>query len=120
MSIQEVEAFLAGFDDDQADIALELRELIFGVLDDPEERIYPGWRGLGYHTESGYVCGIFFADSGVRLGLEQGVSLDDPDGMLTGSGTQVRYLEIPDWTPQVKDRAEWFLRQTAGPRRPTR
>lgn len=106
-----VEGLLAEFDDDHGDIALELRDLVLEVLDHPEERVYTGWKGLGYHTEDGYICGIFLGESGVRLGFERGVEVPDPEEALHGEGGRVRYLAIPNWDHQTRTLAERFLRR---------
>ncbi len=66
---------------------------------DAEERVYPGWHGLGYiHPEAGYVCGIFPRGDHVRLGFEHGHLLPDPDGLLTAAGSQVRYVVVQPGT----------------------
>ena len=65
---------------------------------DPDltERLYPGWRGVGYrHPEAGYVCGIFPQPDGqLHLLFEHGATMPDPEGVLQGSGTQTRYLIV--------------------------
>lgn len=115
-ALPTVEDLFAQFEPAHGDIALEVRDLVLDVLQDPEERVYLGWKGLGYHTRSGYVCGIFLRESGVALGFEHGTHLDDPDGRLSGDGSQVRYLEIPDWTPEIAAVAQGFLEQAQDPR----
>jgi hypothetical protein len=67
---------------------------------DLSEKVYPGWRGVGFrHPEAGYVCGIFPQPDGeLRLLFERGAALPDPDGVLEGSGTQTRYLRVGDGT----------------------
>jgi hypothetical protein len=63
--------------------------------EETSERAYPGWHGIGYrHPVAGYVCGIFPLEDRVRLGFERGVELYDPDDVLSGEGTRVRYLEV--------------------------
>ena len=63
-----------------------------------KEKAYPGWHGIGYtHPRAGYIGAIFPRDDSVSLGFEWGVLLSDPDGLLTGSGSQLRYVECaPD------------------------
>ena len=73
-----------------------------------EERVYPGWRGFGYHHPvAGFFCGIFPSRKWVALGFENGVLLPDPDGRLVAGGTsskKVRYLRFtapPDIRPAI-------------------
>jgi len=75
-----------------------LRRLVRDCLPaDTREVAYPGWHGIGYrHAKAGYVCGIFPQDDRVRLAFERGVELNDPEGVLAGDGTQVRYVEVRD------------------------
>jgi hypothetical protein len=78
------------------ELALRLRDAVLAADPDLSERLYPGWRGVGYrHPEAGYVCGIFpQADREVRLLFEHGTSLPDPDRVLEGSGTQTRHIVV--------------------------
>ncbi|MGH2453811.1 MAG: DUF1801 domain-containing protein [bacterium] len=56
---------------------------------------YPVWHGIGYRDpDGGYFCAIFPQADSVRLGFEHGARMPDPDGLLTGSGRQVRYVVI--------------------------
>ena len=74
-------------------LAERLRRIILDTVPNSVEVAYPVWRGIGYrHPKSGYFCGIFPQKNGVKLGFEYGVLLPDPDGLLEGSGKQVRYL----------------------------
>jgi hypothetical protein len=78
------------------DVAERLRALIRMTVPEAMEVAYPGWHGIGYHhPETGYVFAIFPEADRVRLGFEHGVDLPDPQGLLTGSGKRVRYVEIP-------------------------
>ncbi|MCI0553905.1 MAG: DUF1801 domain-containing protein, partial [Anaerolineae bacterium] len=63
------------------------------------ERVYPGWKLIGYRAvnvdkgnKSHYFGFIFPTDDKVVLGFEYGTMLSDPDKVLEGSGTQVRYI----------------------------
>ena len=77
-----------------------LRRLVREALPEAEERVYPGWRAIGYrHPAAGYVGGIFLYPDMVKLGFEHGAMLPDPEGRLQpgpSAGKQVRYLEVWD------------------------
>jgi hypothetical protein len=87
------EEILAGHTREICAMAERLRRLVRETVPDAVEAAYPVWHGIGYcHPESGYFCGIFPQKNSVKLGFEYGVLLPDPDGLLQGSGKQVRYL----------------------------
>lgn len=74
-------------------LAGELRQLIRAAVPEATEKAYPGWQGIGYrHPQAGYFCGIFPTADLVKLGFEFGVLLPDPDGLLEGSGSQMRWV----------------------------
>lgn len=76
------------------ELAEQLRAVILSTVPDARQKVYPGWRAIGYtHPSAGYFCAIFPHDAIVRLALEWGVLLPDPSGLLTGSGSQVRYVD---------------------------
>jgi hypothetical protein len=76
-------------------LAQRLRYLVRRALPESEERVYPGWHGIGYrHPDAGYVCGIFPLADRVKIGFEHGASLPDPRGVLAEGGRQVRYVVI--------------------------
>jgi len=46
----------------------------------------PGYRGL--------VCTLLLSKSGVKLGLNQGATLNDPQGLLRGNGKVHRHVPL--------------------------
>lgn len=76
-------------------LAQQLRRLVRDTAPAANERVYPGWRALGFHDpEAGYFCGIFPFQDHVRFLFEHGAALEDPDGILTGHTQQVRWVEV--------------------------
>jgi hypothetical protein len=65
---------------------------------DLRERVYPGWRGLGFHHPStGYLAALFPQADDVLVGFNRGGDLPDPHGRLLGTRRRVRYLRFhPD------------------------
>lgn len=74
-------------------LAERLRQLIRKVVPEVEEAGYPGWKLIGYRYRR-YFCFIAPQTDRVCLGFEHGISLPDPDGLLEGTGKQVRYVVI--------------------------
>ncbi len=80
---------------DEAELAAWVRDLVLRADPDLVERVYTGWRGLGYrHPEAGYVFGIFPRAGRVELLFEHGAALADPEGALRGERSQTRVLAI--------------------------
>jgi cytidylate kinase len=85
------------------DLTEVLRGVVRSALPMATEKINAGWHGLGYHDPvAGYVAGIFPGDESVKLGFEYGVALPDPEEMLEGDGTQVRYVVLDEWDPALR------------------
>jgi hypothetical protein len=77
------------------ELAAWTREMILAAEPEFGERVYRGWRGVGFrHPEAGYVCAIFPKDDHVELLFEHGASLADPEGRLEGGGTQTRLFAV--------------------------
>ncbi len=57
------------------------------------EQVRPGWHAINYRDPAvGFVCAIVPRADTVQLALVRGARLPDPDGLLTGSGKQLRML----------------------------
>jgi hypothetical protein len=90
-----IEDLLESYTPEVCELAEALRTRIFSLVPQVREKVYMGWKGLGYHhPQQGYFCAIFPQTDHVRLAFEHGVDLHDPDGLLEGTGTQVRYIPI--------------------------
>jgi hypothetical protein len=88
--------FLQDRHPDTLELVLWVRSVVLGAEPDLTERVYRGWDGIGFrHPDAGYVCAIY-PRGGVRLLFEQGVRLDDPDGVLEGEGRQTRYVPVAE------------------------
>lgn len=78
-------------------LANDLRRRIRAAVPSLEERVYPGWRALGYRDpQAGYVVGLFPRSDRIDLAFERGVWLDDPDGLFAPAENlrQVRYVPV--------------------------
>jgi hypothetical protein len=89
----EVEALLADHPDAVADTARRLRSAILRAHPRLIERVRRGWHSINYRdAAAGFVCAVFPTADTVQLVFERGAALPDADGLLTGSGKQVRML----------------------------
>jgi len=94
-SEQEVLAYLQEEHASNFELAVWTRAAVLAADPDLVERVYRGWRGVGFHhPEAGYVCAVYPRDERIDLLFEHGASLVDPEARLIGEGTQTRTLSV--------------------------
>ena len=80
------------------DLARGARELIFDVLPETVEVVWTHQGTAGYGTGpkkmSEHFCYITLAERWIGLGFYYGAELDDPAGLLEGSGKLMRRVKI--------------------------
>ena len=94
-----VEDILSRFDEKTIELASQLRKLLLEELKDIMEIPDNSVNLVGYGYGTGYkdlICVIMLSKKGVKLGLNRGSELPDPNKLLTGSGKVHRYVEIKD------------------------
>jgi len=87
------------FDEDTATLASKLRKFILEELKDILEIPDNSVNLVGYGYGTGYkdlICVIMLSKEWIKLGLNRGSGLPDPNKLLTGSGKVHRYDEIKD------------------------
>lgn len=87
------EELFYGFPNPVPDICWQLRDLVMEVAPEAVEKVRPGWRLLGFELNQTF-CAVAPQRDHVRLVFERGGELDDPDGVLIGTGTQVRWMRF--------------------------
>ena len=91
----EVGGLLADHRSDVAAIARKVRASVLSAQPQLIERVRHGWHSMNYRDPvAGFVCAIFPMADEVQLVFERGAELPDPDGLLAGSGKQVRTLRF--------------------------
>jgi len=88
------EAFLQGYTPPIATLAEQLRRVVRRTVPDAIERVRPGWALIGYDLPVRR-HGVFFAwvwpeAEHVHLGFPVGTLMDDPGGVMKGSGITKR------------------------------
>ena len=101
--------FLKPYEPSVRDLALQLRALLLGEMAPCYENIYDAYSAvaIGYGTSERMSDGIFHIavySKHVNLGFNDGASLDDPKGILLGSGNRIRHISIK--TPDDLKRPE--------------
>ena len=91
-SVSSVDSFLKSLDKPVAVLAKELRKVIRKALPDATEAIK--W-GMPVFERQGLICAIRPAGDYVALQFyAAGISLDDPQGLLEGTGRKMRHVKI--------------------------
>ena len=104
-----LEGFLAKFTPEMQDISMRTRQLVFDVLPDAVERVYPGWGAIWYGRSAKMGEQLFAISPGAKymnLAFSQGAHLPDPKGLLEGTGKNMRHVKIR----QVQDTEEPALK----------
>lgn len=91
--------FLKPYDREIQKLALDLRQLVLEEMAPCHENIYDAYSAvaIGYGPTERVSDGIFHIavyGKGVNLGFNHGAMLDDPEGILEGSGKQIRHIKI--------------------------
>ena len=91
--------FLKPYDRGIRDLALALRALVLDEMAPCYENIYDAYSAvaIGYGTSDRLRDGIFHIavyTKHVNLGFNEGATLDDPKGILQGSGNRIRHIQI--------------------------
>jgi hypothetical protein len=75
--------------------AQRLRTVLLEAHPQLEERVRRGWHSINYRDPvAGFVCAVFPTADRVQLVFEHGARLPDPEGRLSGTGKQVRTLDL--------------------------
>jgi len=77
-------------------LAAALRALMREIAPDAEENVHLGWKAVGYCFGSGreaLAIGLYKAH--VNMILFDGIDLDDPQGLLEGTGKRARHVKVP-------------------------
>ena len=96
---RELLKFLKPYDKTTRDLALQLRALLLDEMAPCYENIYDAYSAvaIGYGTSEKLGDGIFHIAvyaTGANLGFNDGATLDDPKGILEGSGNRIRHIKI--------------------------
>ena len=91
--------FLQPYDREVQQLALALRALLLEEMAPCYENIYDAYSAvaMGYGASERLSDGIFHIAvyaQGANLGFNDGATLDDPKGLLEGTGNRIRHIKI--------------------------
>lgn len=91
------EKILSKYPEDISDLALAARKLILKELPDiseiPDEKANMIAYGFA-NTYKDMICTIILSKKGIKIGLNKGSELNDPEGLLEGTGKVHKYVQI--------------------------
>jgi hypothetical protein len=91
MAEKTVENYIAELEDWQAEIASEVRQIILKAAPEAEESIK--WAQPVYELNGPFAYIKAFKNS-VNFGFWRGVDIQDPDGLLQGTGEKMRHFKL--------------------------
>jgi hypothetical protein len=94
--MEEFQKLLVNNEPQAQALALELRELIRRILPKSQEKIYKGWgvADYGFGAPGRGFLTIGPQKRYVNLYFMHGVDLEDPQGLLEGTGQRLRHVKI--------------------------
>jgi hypothetical protein len=104
----DVDAYIADQPESLADRLRELRAIIREEAPDAVESIkwgHPNWE------IDGNVCYVSAFTEHVNLGFFRGADLEDPNGLLEGTGKKLRHVKVRPGEPLPEDRIRTLLRE---------
>jgi hypothetical protein len=89
----KIEEFLDTYPNEIAGISKALRVLIRAQAHDSSEELHVGWRVISYGLNKKF-CAIAPHGKWVNLQFHEGALLEDPAGLLEGTGQSMRHVKI--------------------------
>ncbi len=85
-------------------IAMRLREIVREVLPKAEEKVYASGWTIAIYKDGEDICGIAPMKTRCNFYLMDGAHIPDPDGLLEGTGKNMRHVKVtaPDAIPTSK------------------
>ena len=113
---KELIKFLKPYDGAIRDLALDLRSLVLEEMAPCHENIYDAYSAvaIGYgptdRMKDG-ICHLAVYSNHVNLGFNFGATLADPEGILEGSGNQIRHITIRTLADLARPEIRSYLRR---------
>jgi hypothetical protein len=120
LSDAEVTAFLSRFDEAVQQLARAALSALRMAFPDAIESAEGGDIGMGFgRGYKGLVFTVSPQRTHVNVGIAGGASLDDPDGLLEGTGKVHRHLKIHTAERLGDERVQALLERAVAARRPS-
>lgn len=112
-----VDDLLRAYSPEVRNLALAVREQIRAMLPYFNEKVYPGWKVILCSVDGSMkrgVCAVSPQRHYVNLIFYRGADIDDPDGILEGTGKKVRHIKITDAAQIRKPEIRRLIKAAAG------
>lgn len=112
----DVEEFLSSLSPDVQDIARAVRGRIRELVPDAVEQRHGGWKIVGYSWEGSMkssICAIAPHSQHVNLQFFRGTELEDPNGLLAGTGKSARHVKLRAASDVERPEVAALIRQAA-------
>ena len=115
---EKLAALMEGRPESLVEDALKMWEWITGLYPGATQLIYDGYAVSIVFSHSskmndGFVHIAVYAKH-MNVGFNQGAFLDDPDGLLEGTGKAIRHVKFRDWDSFPEKAVEDLLSQAVG------
>ncbi|TDI87679.1 MAG: DUF1801 domain-containing protein [Chloroflexi bacterium] len=110
--VDSVEEFLDDYAPEVRALALGLRALVRKVVPDAAEKLHRPWRTIAYGRTRKF-CAIAPHQAWVNLQFHNGATLEDPTGLLEGTGKSMRHVKVTTLADLEDERVATLLRQAA-------
>jgi hypothetical protein len=113
---KELIKFLKPYDPEIRKLALGVRALVLDVMAPCYESIYDAYSAvaMGYGPTgrmSDGICHVAVYPSGVNLGFNFGALMSDPEGILEGTGKQIRHIKFSSVEDLERPEVKEYLRR---------
>jgi hypothetical protein len=110
----ELLTYLAEYDLSVGELALALREMVLQEAPEAAETVFRGYVVSTAYSLTGKwtegFCHIAVYPRHVNLGFNRGAELEDPRGLLIGSGKIIRHLKVAEQNDLKKPYLRAFIR----------
>jgi hypothetical protein len=107
-------SYLAEYDLSVGELALELREMVLTEAPQATEALFRSYAvSAAYSLTAKWTegfCHVVVYPGHVNLGFNRGAELDDPDGLLIGSGKIIRHLKVAQREDLTRPYLRSFIR----------
>ena len=110
MATKTVDEYIARLDGWQAEVGSRLRSIVLGAAPEAKESIK--WSQPVYEI-NGPFCYFKAFKTSLNFGFWRGVDLDDPKGLLQGSGDKMRHVKLTRVEDIDQSAFADFVRQAA-------
>lgn len=118
---EDVEDLLSSLPPAVQGVARALRKEIRRLVPNAVEQTHGGWKVVGYSWDGSLassICAIAPHSKHVNLQFFRGTELDDPEGLLAGTGKSARHVKLHQVSDVRKAAIEKLVRQAAQLARP--